>query len=392
MTSPERPLDAQVLAALDADRWAEVLRSLRAVLRRIDDLDAELAGFLGDPPSRLAGGRGRAAVAARLADDAALWRAVVVEAAAAGVVLAEAGESIGVGQDGSPVPGHGTPDRASDPPAALVRLRDRARELRRDRDAWRRRAEGAATRAEALAREVAQRDADRQALEAELRALREDLAEAGDERDRAVQRERRRAAADRARLADELAGARRALEEERARAHRPRPPAAQPARTETSPGPGTRDGFRSGRPSRLPADVPAGTTEAAALLLPPGRLVLVDGYNVSKQHQPALDLELQRRWLLDLLVGLAARRRVRPVVVFDGRRAGGRRGPAHRAVEVRFTGAGTSADDELVFAVDATDEPVTVVTDDRELRDRLRRLGADLLDTVSFVGAARGGA
>ncbi|MCC5947677.1 MAG: NYN domain-containing protein [Nitriliruptoraceae bacterium] len=144
-----------------------------------------------------------------------------------------------------------------------------------------------------------------------------------------------------------------------------------------------------GRPSRLPAEVVAGTTEAARLLLHRGRRVLVDGYNVTKQHQGSLTLEGQRAWLVRLLATLVARRGVAPTIVFDGQVSSGGRPPmGAREVAVVFTPAGITADDEIVLAVDATDEPIVVVSDDRELVARVRALGADVLDTRSFLGAA----
>jgi rRNA-processing protein FCF1 len=57
-------------------------------------------------------------------------------------------------------------------------------------------------------------------------------------------------------------------------------------------------------------------------------------------------------------------------------------------VSVVFTPTGVTADDEIALAVQATDEPVVVVTDDRELRDRVRPHGADLLRVDPFLGAA----
>ena len=56
-----------------------------------------------------------------------------------------------------------------------------------------------------------------------------------------------------------------------------------------------------------------------------------------------------------------------------------------------FTPAGVTADDDLVFEVEALDpaRPVVVVTDDRELRDRLAPYGVDLVSTAGF---RRGGA
>jgi predicted RNA-binding protein with PIN domain len=146
-------------------------------------------------------------------------------------------------------------------------------------------------------------------------------------------------------------------------------------------------------PTRLPDTVAPGTAEEADLLLSAGRLVAVDGYNVTLQHRPQLDLAGQREWLIRRLATLAAQRRVRPVVVFDGERASAARPlTGVREVEVRFTGAGITADDELLFLVEALpdDEPVLAVTDDRELSARLAARGVDVVGTGPFVWATPG--
>ncbi|MFP4636419.1 MAG: NYN domain-containing protein, partial [Nitriliruptoraceae bacterium] len=239
-------------------------------------------------------------------------------------------------------------------------------------------------------------------LEQQLEAVRGQLEEHEAERGRALERERRRRDAEVARLEQQLTAARSELEEQRQAARRQ---AARPAasgrgaqaassteRRVGEPEPSD-DRFVPGRPSRLPGDVVAGTTEAASLLLHPGRKVLVDGYNVTRQHRGHLDLERQRTWLTQLLATAAATRRIRPVVVFDGERAGGgRAGVGSRDVEVRFTPAGITADDELVLDVEGSDEPVVVVTDDRELAGRVAACGADVIGTVAFLGAATGAA
>jgi len=53
---------------------------------------------------------------------------------------------------------------------------------------------------------------------------------------------------------------------------------------------------------------------------------------------------------------------------------------------VRFTADGTIADDEIVFAVAATDEPVLVVTDDAELRARVQAEGGNTIGVVHLPG------
>lgn len=376
--APER------LAALGGDDWAAVLAALKAVLAEQEAPSPAQAAVAEQPTSRLVGGRGRAQVVELLAADGALTDAVLRRAPAAVrslLVAAEPAAEVDERVD----PGGGA-DRE------VARARERARVLRADRDSWRRRAEGAEARADRAERalaaaEAAQRDAAKEHL-----ALQERLEEASAEQRRAVERERRRRDGEVQRLTAEVAELRRAEEARRAehnrrvRAEQRRaatpPPAREEAPLERTP---------PGRPTRLPPGIVPGTTEAARALLGPGRRVLVDGYNVTRQHRADLDLEGQRSWLLQLCASTVPRLRLRPVIVFDGQQAGGGRPAlARQQVEVRFTPAGITADDELVLAVEATDEPVVVVTDDRELVARVAASGADVVGTVAFLSVVRG--
>jgi hypothetical protein len=277
-----------------------------------------------------------------------------------------------------------------------ARARTRLREQRDQRDAARRRAQGAERRAAAAEAEVDRLRRELEAMAAEQATLQHALAEAEVERRRAVEREAHRHEADVERLRAELAALRRAEEERRLasrrredarrQAERDAAESAAVARREVRAHRGAR--VRPGRPSVLPEGIAPDTAEAADALLHAGRLVFVDGYNLTLQHRGHLPLETQRTWVTQLLATAAAQRRVRPVVVFDGERATGRRPLAgSREVEVRFTPSGITADDELVLAVEATDEPVLVVTDDRELRARVLASGADVVGTGPFLWA-----
>jgi predicted RNA-binding protein with PIN domain len=122
-------------------------------------------------------------------------------------------------------------------------------------------------------------------------------------------------------------------------------------------------------------------------------LVLVDGYNVTKHPLgfPDRDLEDQRTLLLDLCRRLARRFGAEVTVVFDG----GTVGPlptrlALGPVEVVFTDAGRSADDEIVIRTNAAppDRPVVVVSSDNELRGRVAALGATVVRSHALLGLA----
>lgn len=379
------PVDRAVLATLSSDDWAGLLVATRTELRARTDLTPQLQRLRDTPTSRLVGGEGRDAVITALLSDEGLWASI----------LARLPEDLG-----ARLCADAGPSTAPDPPGGdaseqlrseLERTRARARSLREERDTWQRRAEGADARAARAEAALQAADGARKELEQELTALRDQLAVADDAREGALERERRRRDSERDRLARENTELRR-REEQRVAADRRRRAQQQRAQVQAAAGrsePVPR--VLPGRPTRLPPDLVAGTTEWAQALLGAGRLVLVDGYNVTRQHRPGLDLEGQRAWLVQLLVTAATVHRWRPVVVFDGQEAGGSRPPAARhRVEVRFTAAGITADDELVLAVEGTDEPVVVVTDDRELSDRVRASDADVVGTTAFLSVARG--
>ena len=149
---------------------------------------------------------------------------------------------------------------------------------------------------------------------------------------------------------------------------------------------------------RSPLAVPGGRgaddpETLAAWMGVEGVLVLVDGYNVTKHPQgfPDRGLEDQRTLLLDLCRRLAHRFGAELTVVFDG----GTVGPLPTRlplgpVEVVFTDAGRTADDEIVARTNAAppERPVVVVTSDNELRDRVATLGATVTRSPALLGLA----
>lgn len=134
-------------------------------------------------------------------------------------------------------------------------------------------------------------------------------------------------------------------------------------------------------------------------------LYLVDGYNVTK-HDPAtreLSLENQRDALVARLQvrGAALLGAGRIVVVWDGQGgAGVASGGASGGTRVeQVFSRDRDADDEIVARVRASKAPVTVVTSDRELRERVSSAAVAHVEVsqrgVCFEsagkGAARGG-
>jgi predicted RNA-binding protein with PIN domain len=157
-------------------------------------------------------------------------------------------------------------------------------------------------------------------------------------------------------------------------------------------GPGTARGADKRRPLPVPGGRGADDPETlAAWMGTDGVLVLVDGYNVTKHPQGFADrgLEDQRTLLLDLCRRLARRFGAEVTVVFDG----GTVGPIPTRlplgpVEVIFTDAGRTADDEIVVRTNATppERPVVVVTSDNELRSRVSALGATVTRSPALLG------
>ncbi|MBW3658775.1 MAG: NYN domain-containing protein [Actinobacteria bacterium] len=402
-TAPSPPAAADLLA-IPPDDWAWLLVRVRRGLHALDDaaLDPTAQRLRASPASRLAGGRMRQALAGVLATDGPVWRSVHA-------VLVEDPPPARLGwlvTGDRPVRARRRPAAAATAPRGddqpgradeLRRAKERARSLRAELDELRRQLGGAEARAERLEERVVAQGEELSRERELVRELRDEVAQLRDEQPRLVERERRRSERRIAELEAELQDVRRRDEtrrEARAREERARELAAQRAREEAATTERRRRQpqarVRPGRPTVLPRSIAPGTREEAEALLGPGRLVLVDGYNVTLSRKPQLSLEEQREWLIRVLAGLASRRRVRPQVVFDGRGdgGGGRPGDAARGVSVVFSPSGVTADDEIALAVEATDEPVVVVTDDRGLRDRVRPHGADLLRADQFLGAA----
>jgi len=392
-TVPTAPPDPARLVAMDDDLWRGVVVHLRRSLVEVTRLDPDprLKRLAAVPTSRLVAGRARRDAAAALAAGGPLWvdlrgRVVADPELAAPVARA-------LLEDAAPRPAAPTPPPPADDGGERERLRDRLRELRDDRDAARRRADGETARADREARAREELEAALATARARIVDLEQQLARAGEDRAAAVDRERRRGEATLAEVTEELRLARRAHQErvrrDRAADRAEQVRATQPAPTPTRP---VAPRVVPGRPSRLPERVHPDTTEAVELLLHRGRLVLVDGYNVTRTHRADLDLEGQRRWLVNLLVGAVGARGIEPRVVFDGHQGEGSGSSRRdRGVVVAFTPSGVTADDDLVFAVEALDpaRPVVVVTDDRGLRDRLGPYRVDLVSTRGFLGALR---
>lgn len=197
-------------------------------------------------------------------------------------------------------------------------------------------------------------------------------------------KEERRRALEAARRVRELESAsRRARTRERTDAAAPRPPRSR--------------GSRERRPLPTPKGRFADDPETLDDWLSEYEVrLLVDGYNVTKAPggYGELALGVQRQRLVDALERLARRRGVRATVVFDGDRlppgtVSGRRKAS--AVDVHYSRPPESGDDRLVALLDRLPaEPVIVVTDDRDLRDRVTELGATVARSSQLLALIRG--
>ena len=140
---------------------------------------------------------------------------------------------------------------------------------------------------------------------------------------------------------------------------------------------------------RLPPPLVDNTPEAVVhLVRQAGATVLVDGYNVSMAAWPGMSLASQRERLVDALDGLHARYGADTIVVFDGETGGRRPSTGQgRSIRALFTNEGETADDRIVAMVSAIrgSAPVLVATSDRELRDRVRAAGANVVAARPFL-------
>lgn len=381
------------LAQLAPAVWARLLAALR-VLAVATASEAEWVALLDAPTSELAQGTGRRDLCRALAADAVVLRALVDEGHLPGdvdtAVRAALEDEATPAADGATARGG-----AEDADLQTDRDRDRDRELRRELETARRQRDGAQARALAAEQRLEEAQQEMLALAARL-AEHEDADESrSDETRRAVARTERRIATKVATLEAALAEERATLERVRRQGEQDRAdlsavtselvtlraelaslaPLAEQARRDEGP-----------RPLRLPPTLDPLTTRGARWLLDRADEVLLDGYNITLTQRPGEELEAQRRWLVDRVRALAVRGACRPTIVFDGDRPHGTL-TRTAGVDVRFSGSAVTADDEIVFAVAATSRPVIVVTDDRELIERVHAEGGNVLAPVAFLAA-----
>jgi hypothetical protein len=385
------PAIAQALVALDARAWAQLLRAVRLV----PDAPGPVAAALGRSTSELSGGPARRELCDALAAAPEVLELLRRDDALPAAVHA----AIAAGDEApEPEPSPEVSDVPGDPEereAREARADVRSRELRRALDDERRRREGAEARATAAEAREQATGAERDRLAERVAALESDLAGMREAVDQAAARAERRAMTRAESLERELAAERSALASHRRDHDRATAELAELQRevdelrarsTSREPAAASEDGAR---PLVLPEGLVEGTTEAARWFASRASVLLVDGYNAAFQLRQNQPMEEQRRWLVERMRPLAARGGAVPVVVFDGAGVTGRMRDTG-GIEVRFTSGGVIADDEIVFAVAATDRPVLVVTDDVELQERVRAEGGNVVGVVHLAGIIDG--
>jgi predicted RNA-binding protein with PIN domain len=140
-------------------------------------------------------------------------------------------------------------------------------------------------------------------------------------------------------------------------------------------------------PIALPGGVISTSAAAAQHLVEAGAAILVDGYNVAKLVWPDRTLEQQRDALIARTENLAQRHGATITVVFDGSSIVGAHAPQRRMIRVVYSPAGTSADDVIRAEVAhlPPDQSVVVVTNDREIADDVKVLGANVVPSNAFI-------
>lgn len=121
--------------------------------------------------------------------------------------------------------------------------------------------------------------------------------------------------------------------------------------------------------------------------------VVVDGYNVTLAESGfgGLELERQRDRLIEIVTGLARRKKITGTIVFDGNEvppAAGRRprGP----VKIEYSRPDEIADDHIIALLESLPPyPVVLVTNDKELQERGSELGATVATSDQLLALIR---
>jgi hypothetical protein len=115
-------------------------------------------------------------------------------------------------------------------------------------------------------------------------------------------------------------------------------------------------------------------------------IVIVDARNVMRSRWP----NLREDWFLERVRVWAERERLRALVVFDGRAAGGTLGEAELDERTTIVGAGGRIADDWIAdrapALAAEGQRLWLVSSDRGLRERLAKYVERTVGGGSFAG------
>ena len=121
--------------------------------------------------------------------------------------------------------------------------------------------------------------------------------------------------------------------------------------------------------------------------------LVIDGYNVAKADGGYEDLQLesQRERLVEAVFTVAKMTDTETIVVFDAQRVPGRRArKTRRPVVVEWSNPGQIADDYIVGRLEELpQDPVVLVTNDKELQERGRALAATIATSQQLLALLR---
>jgi predicted RNA-binding protein with PIN domain len=174
--------------------------------------------------------------------------------------------------------------------------------------------------------------------------------------------------------------------------------AARPKTAEEPPTPPKRVKKRATPKERSPLKVPKGRLgdDPATLKMWLDRndvKLVIDGYNVAKADGgfEGQLLESQRERLIEAVFKLAKMTDTETIVVFDAQMVPGRRSRrSKRPVVVEWSHSGEIADDYIVSRLEELpNEPVILVTNDKELQERGRELAATIATSQQLLALIR---